>query len=858
MAISKKDQAAIDKYLLKWRGEDMVNKESNHFQCPLVQEAIKKKKAVLLGKILVLGTYRAFIFDKEKDDDSDKKKKTPIGFPTQKSSSDVLEIPYFDMKCLEHSKSKFMLRIKTTTGKTSQQSFRTDSTPTIVEKICLLRRNVAGAAPPLKLIGPTIKFSQELEPFVAETPTSHYLQTYPAWCNYYSVQPNYHVPHWVKYLEAQKTRDLDLTTAIGFETSSDNTSCLGPLILSLVHDIYFKSIIVHNIQRKEILEEVAEVIRNNRVLTKLVLVNVDGDASGFQQLGMALFDNTADTIRIIDFNQNRIGTGMDTINKAFGRWKSPLPYLNLANCNIPAKQLSDLFNALKTNDNISLSLEYLNVSHNRFDDETSTALGNWGHKYAAKSKLRHLLLAGTNFNFNSIVYLKLLPQLHELDLSDIKIDSQLQLQCLYHFLDINPSIVKLHLSNCGFGQVPVLKESSDFVLLLWTKSETLKNIHLNLSNNVPIGAMAAVSLVGAVNLTRLDYSGILVKENQFLDIVKALQALPNLQAAKLDNMLTTRLNMNEIGTLLGTFILTAPSLTELSVAQGYGKITVIAMLETIYEKNERLTYLDISNNQLSDQGIEKLAKFLVADKILKYVNIDSNGVGLNGLQSLHTSLYYNKTLEYIYWSTADIESLIKGSKLNMKEYLYSLLMEIQMRLQRGDAIKEPLKFSNLSFHDMSALPPTPGADQPWLLSDLPTYEAMNIVVDENNVIGGLEQSEMGPEKGGEVSESDDTKKVGGATGSPAAQSKLNLVEEGDETLMTEKQASNSGGVPSETKKDFDDNSFANEANSEGEDSIAQSKPSSKVGKLSLSKEEVSARFFRKNPVYVGDYHYFAG
>lgn len=144
----------------------------------------------------------------------------------------------------------------------------------------------------------------------------YYLAVYPSWCSYYgSMKPNLNVLPWLKFLEEHERLDLDLTDAPGFALKSDDSYDIGPLIMSLVYDSHFKGLIVHDIPRRDTFYEAtlplsnfnavfsvffqaAEVVRNNKVLKKLVLVNVDGDAGGFQALGAALNGNTNDNIQV--------------------------------------------------------------------------------------------------------------------------------------------------------------------------------------------------------------------------------------------------------------------------------------------------------------------------------------------------------------------------------------------------------------------------------------------------------------------------------------------------------------------------------------------------------------------------------
>lgn len=105
-------------------------------------------------------------------------------------------------------------------------------------------------------------------------------------------------------------------------------------------------------------------------------------------------------------SRNKIGSGTDTFVQALKEYHIELKYLNLeeyeqhfllllknacwrrhspitvliCSCQIPPSSMKDIFNAIASNKKISTKIEYLNVSGNRFDEETSSALGSWGLK----------------------------------------------------------------------------------------------------------------------------------------------------------------------------------------------------------------------------------------------------------------------------------------------------------------------------------------------------------------------------------------------------------------------------------------------------------------------------------------------
>lgn len=101
------------------------------------------------------------------------------------------------------------------------------------------------------------------------------------------------VPSYITHLESEGRRDLstfchiltdvpwisrlDINDAPGFSLKSDQSFSIGPLLLCLAFDSYFKGLIVHDIPRKETIPEIAQVIKDNNSLAKIVASNVDGD-----------------------------------------------------------------------------------------------------------------------------------------------------------------------------------------------------------------------------------------------------------------------------------------------------------------------------------------------------------------------------------------------------------------------------------------------------------------------------------------------------------------------------------------------------------------------------------------------------
>ena len=63
--------------------------------------------------------------------------------------------------------------------------------------------------------------------------------------------------------------------------------------------------------------------------------------------------------------------------------------------------------------------------------------------------------------------------------------------------------------------------------------------------------------------------------------------------------------------------------------------------------NNSLVELNLSYNNLGDQGARKLSKFLIKNKILVHLNLSSNSIGYDGSRYISQALKLNTTLEFL-------------------------------------------------------------------------------------------------------------------------------------------------------------------------------------------------------------------
>lgn len=137
------------------------------------------------------------------------------------------------------------------------------------------------------------------------------------------------------------------------------------------------------------------VLETNRTLTRIVLSDLKTEQS-FVPIGKALATNAGVYIYIfilfaltlifsldnivtcINLSQNKIGfQSLVALCDGFAKLTHGLTRLDLSKCDLPPKGIEMLFNAFERNFGMSLTLEHLDLSYNRFSDTGSIALASW-------------------------------------------------------------------------------------------------------------------------------------------------------------------------------------------------------------------------------------------------------------------------------------------------------------------------------------------------------------------------------------------------------------------------------------------------------------------------------------------------
>ena len=396
-----------------------------------------------------------------------------------------------------------------------------------------------------------------------------------------------------------------------------------------------------NLARNKIDDSVAESLsRALSVNTTLTYLNLSGNEIGAScalYLSAALSENT--TLTDLNLSDNEIGTGATFLFQGLTR-NTTLTHLNLSENEIRNPHMLSFFEYLSDNTTLTyVRLTHLNLSNNNIDNP-----GALSWLLSGNTTLTHLNLSHSSINDYGVCR-------------------------LFQTLAVNTTLTHLNLSHNSIDHF-----SSSFLFTALSRNTTLT--HLNLSHN-SIKSNCAYLLSRALQdntaLTHLDLSG-----NQI-----GASDDTYLSGALLVNTTLTDLNLsnNEIDTSGATALFEVLSrnttLTHLNLSQNNIRnplsfsedlsdnttLTNLNLSGNIIDVSDtpppwaffvRLTHLNLSYNNIDDNGAYRLGSFLSRNTTLTHLNLSHNSIDDGGARYLSRALSRNTALTHLNLSGNDI------------------------------------------------------------------------------------------------------------------------------------------------------------------------------------------------------------
>eukprot|EP01124_Arcella_intermedia_P001764 TRINITY_DN10964_c0_g1_i1.p1 TRINITY_DN10964_c0_g1~~TRINITY_DN10964_c0_g1_i1.p1 ORF type:complete len:899 (+),score=162.43 TRINITY_DN10964_c0_g1_i1:28-2724(+) len=657
--MSKKD--LIPDTVSGYAGDSIVFQETAQSEYCATTDPNKKVK--FDPGLIVISKFRVFLFKKGKSLDKD--------------------LPILHVTEIGGKAKRAVLKFSQAGGKALYLVINSDSAEKIVQHVREAHRRITFGWPAEKLCSCDYEGATALSPDFDPGPANGFLHTYEAYCNLYSTPVRREVVEYVKDLVAQGITDFDLTNCAGVDTKTELSFELAPLAATLKNNTYWKSFIIRDTEHKEAVQALVAVLSENRVITKVAVVNCSADLT--EQVGAALTQNPFNKVHILDLSGNKFGQkAAESLAAAFQSCNHTMAVINLANTSLSSSGLTSILNSWTINWGMSLGIEELNLSNNAIATASLEVI-QFMSAMRRHSKLRRLSLANTGIQSGSLILELGFMKISYLDLSDTKFDKLTQSN-LSFFCEGTTTLETIRLANTQLGAPLYAK-----ILQTLFDNKNISNISVDLSRNslgLP-GIQQIASSFKTANINALDLSDNGIKEKGGIELLKSLSNV-KIQRLILDRNFGEK-EADELCALLGSFLQTHPELYHLSIA-GNSSNKMGRAMKVFFDQISQtaLEELDFSGNQVGDATFAAFSLSL-ATNALRVFRGDANGLTYGGYLALKRGVSKNEKFLHFEFPVLDFESDAKN-KMKFLDVLVELNRIMGKRYTKESVIWRPNPF----------------------------------------------------------------------------------------------------------------------------------------------------------------------
>lgn len=593
-------------------------------------EKKKKKKGAEAAdeRVLAVGRYRVWVFSRDAH---------------KKRAQELAEFHLFDVGTINYNVDThtigFVLRPGIPVFKGTSLVFSCTHHAAVISALRESFRSISHGYPQdfLKIV--TSERLPDLEA-ASFSQLDRLLGNYHGVCAYMSVPPNREIEFYLSDVVASGSVELDLSAIPAIEQDPERSprNDMSALLLSLRFDTTFRSITFADSPQPAAVSALARALTTNRHATKIIASNTGASETQLIELAEALRANEGNVVQILDLSQNAFTPKASAeLARAILVWRHPLTELVLVECNMPPRGVQSVFQALSENPAMSMSVNVLNMSGNRFELPGSQDLERWLSTLKVYSKLHRLSLRNCSLVLGAVPSLKLLAELTELDISDNKIDPS-AMPTLTQLLELSPALTEVNCSGCGLVYEPTVKTM--FAALLANSKGIAP--HLSLANNSDLKGLGRELHELSTRLSGIDLTGVKLREPQWLEIAQYLAPMQGLSKVVFDDTITQVKTPSAVSQAL-IAIVKNPTVTHFSISNGFGKRIVLPVIKAV-AADTKITTFNVAGNQIGDHGAEHIAQLLVNNKTLTALDMDNNHVHINGFLIVLTAFTKNTTL----------------------------------------------------------------------------------------------------------------------------------------------------------------------------------------------------------------------
>lgn len=470
--------------------------------------------------------------------------------------------------------------------------------------------------------------------------------------------------------------------------STNDVKCL---LGALRYNPYFTALKLRNMKlEKEQTLAFLACLRSNRAIESISLSGLQASKDFYVELFKELSANKQCAVREINLADNKeFG---DTGSGAISNWISTLPHgvsvLDLSNCAMRGKGIATLCGAFKKNMHVNTTLTRLDLSHNRFEAEGSSALSAF---LAQPNALTQLYLRDCGASLDLILGALnrgTSREIKELDISANKVTPKSS--HLSVFVKSSSTISKLNVSATGFTS-EMFKE----LLGAIKGNPYIQSVEVIASkNSLGIAGARVIMDEGGdmINIVAMDLSENDFDDESMIAVCHGLARAASLKRLDLSRNMPSKGKSRDLAIEGLINLITSPdsALEHFTFCGGKGTQLGADMLRLIDAMGDAvITGLDISGHGIGNKGASSLGKMLQSNHALVSLVWDENGTTMPGFKNFRKGLKRNSTLKSMSLPILDIESAL--SKESDKPGFLKVIKDLEACIVNNNSPKSKFK-----------------------------------------------------------------------------------------------------------------------------------------------------------------------
>jgi len=194
------------------------------------------------------------------------------------------------------------------------------------------------------------------------------VNTYMAICDLRQQKPDFEFIAQIETLFACDSRELDLSlwhALYGYDSSEKFLS----VALALQFNGYFETLVIKDLEFSQLSKYLPPILKHNRNIKNLVVSN--NNTNWTADFGGSLVLNEQSQLCVLDISKNSItDSGVAFLSRSIINFTSNFRALSLSHLNLNPEGVNQILESLLKNENLSGSLQALNMSSNTFDDKS--------------------------------------------------------------------------------------------------------------------------------------------------------------------------------------------------------------------------------------------------------------------------------------------------------------------------------------------------------------------------------------------------------------------------------------------------------------------------------------------------------